>query len=116
MTENYFEHKTIFAKFVTNVPVCFKKSFLGLFLYSTEEHMKEDSAIVLFLLIFHNHIKGTPSNADFSLPTLLFEKLKVPFTSPTYTTQTTADEQQKFTGENLKTTICASFFKCCFFF
>lgn len=82
------------------------KPFLGLFLYLTEEHMKEDCSVVLFLLIFHDHIRGTPSNADFSLPTLLFDKLKVPFCSQTYTT---ADEQEKFAGKFWRIATCVSF-------
>lgn len=61
--------------------------------------MREDCSVVLFLLIFNNQIKGSPSNADFALPSLIFEKLKVPFSCQTFNTAPDEDEQNKFTGK-----------------
>lgn len=70
-------------------------------MYLTEEHMKEDCSVVLFLLIFSDHIKGSPAKGDFSLPTLVFDKLKVPFTSHTYTTVSEVEKHEKFCGKNV---------------
>lgn len=62
--------------------------------------MKEDCTVLLFLLLFHNQIRGTASKGDFSLPFLIFEKLKVPFSSKTYTTTSKVDELEKYTGKS----------------
>ena len=56
----------------------------SLFMFFTEEKVKQDAVILLFLLIFNYVIKGTPSKATFSVPYLLSQKLQVPFTCDTH--------------------------------
>lgn len=56
----------------------------GMFLYSTEDHMKEDCSVVLFLLLFTDFVKGSPTVGNLSLPSLVLEKLKVPFVCHAY--------------------------------
>lgn len=56
----------------------------GLFLFFTEEQMKQDSAILLFLLIFKDFLRGNPSKGDFSLPAVVIDRMKVPFQCATH--------------------------------
>ncbi|CAG9829728.1 unnamed protein product [Diabrotica balteata] len=52
----------------------------GLLLFFTEERFKQDAIIVLFLLVFKDFIRGSPSRANFSLPEILISKINLPFT------------------------------------
>lgn len=56
----------------------------GLFLFFTEEQMKQDGAIVLFLLIFKDFSLGNPSRGDFSLPMVVIDRVRVPFQCASY--------------------------------
>lgn len=51
----------------------------GLFLFFTEEQMKQDTASLLFLLIFKDFLQGDPSRGDFSVPDVVTREIKVPF-------------------------------------
>ncbi|VEN41222.1 unnamed protein product, partial [Callosobruchus maculatus] len=51
----------------------------GLFLFFAEERLKQDAVTLLFIMVFKDFVRGDPSNADFSLPSFIIEKLMVPF-------------------------------------
>lgn len=51
----------------------------GLFLFFTEEQVKQDAASLLFLLIFKDYLQGDPSRRDFSVPVVVMDEIKVPF-------------------------------------
>lgn len=51
----------------------------GLFLFFTEEQIKQDASALLFLLVFKDFVRGNPSRGDFSLPTVIVNRMKVPF-------------------------------------
>ncbi|CAG9862356.1 unnamed protein product [Phyllotreta striolata] len=51
----------------------------GLFLFFTEERLKQDAVILLLLLIFKDLIWGSPSRANFSLPKIVVENMNLPF-------------------------------------
>nr|CAI5848647.1 unnamed protein product [Callosobruchus analis] len=51
----------------------------GLFLFFAEERLKQDAVSLLFIMVFKDFIKGDPSNADFSLPSFISDKLMMPF-------------------------------------
>jgi hypothetical protein len=53
-------------------------------MFFTEDKAKHDAVCLLFLLIFNDFIKGTPSKANFSIPYLLTQKLQVPFSCNTH--------------------------------
>lgn len=53
-------------------------------MFLTEEHVKQDASTLLFLLIFHDFIEGSPLKSDFSLPFLVFKRLNIPFTCKTH--------------------------------
>ncbi|KAJ8910706.1 hypothetical protein NQ315_002033 [Exocentrus adspersus] len=71
----------------------------GLFLYFTEERMQQDCATLLCLLIFKDFIRGTPSNASFSLPALMRNNLQLPFLCNTHW------EVSDYANESLKNVI-----------
>ncbi|RZC42072.1 rotatin [Asbolus verrucosus] len=56
----------------------------SLFLFFTEEKLKHDAVCLLFLLIFSDFIRGSPSKADLSVPYLVTQLLRVPFSCNTY--------------------------------
>lgn len=56
----------------------------GLFMFLTEEHVKQDASTLLFLLIFNKFIEGCVSQANLSLPFLVQDCLNVPFTCNTH--------------------------------
>lgn len=68
-------------------------------MYFTEDHMREDCSVVLFLLLFNAHVRGCPSNGDLSLPALICDKIKVPFTSHVYATSDYSSDQAKLIGK-----------------
>lgn len=70
--------------------------FLGLFLYFTEERMKQDATILLFVLIFKDFVRGSVSQANFSLPKIVFAKLHAPFQCEIY------GKSSDYKKENLK--------------
>nr|CAH7739552.1 unnamed protein product [Callosobruchus chinensis] len=51
----------------------------GLFLFFAEERLKQDAVSLLFIMVFKDFIRGDPSNADFSVPNFISEKLMMPF-------------------------------------
>lgn len=51
----------------------------GLFMFFTEEQLKQDAASLLFLLIFKDFVQGSLSRGDFSMPAVVSEKIKTPF-------------------------------------
>lgn len=51
---------------------------LGLFMFCSEDRMRQDCSILLCLLLFHDFILGTPAKIDLSLPYLIKEKLTLP--------------------------------------
>jgi hypothetical protein len=53
-------------------------------MFFTEDKAKHDAVCLLFLLIFNDFIKGTPSKSNFSIPYLLTQKLQVPFSCNTH--------------------------------
>ncbi|KAJ8960101.1 hypothetical protein NQ317_012333 [Molorchus minor] len=73
----------------------------GLFLFFTEERMRQDSTTLLFLLIFKDFIRGSPSTATFSLPKVVCDKMQLPFQCNTHWTIS------EYTKENLKAFIIA---------
>lgn len=50
-----------------------------MFLFLTEERLREDASTLLFILIFTDMLNGSPSNGNLSLPSLVFKKLSAPF-------------------------------------
>ncbi|KAJ8948142.1 hypothetical protein NQ318_009229 [Aromia moschata] len=71
----------------------------GLFLFFTEERMRQDATALLFLLIFNNFIKGNPSSASFSLPVVVCEKMHLPFQCNSHW------KVSEYSKENIKDTI-----------
>lgn len=51
----------------------------ALFMFFTEEQMKQDASMLLFFLIFKDFIQGNPSRADISLPLVVCETMRTPF-------------------------------------
>lgn len=51
----------------------------GLFLFFTEEQLKQDASTLLFLLIFKDYLQGDIQRGDFSLPLVVNEHIKAPF-------------------------------------
>ncbi|KAK5645259.1 hypothetical protein RI129_006559 [Pyrocoelia pectoralis] len=52
----------------------------GLFIFCTEERVRQDCSTLLCLLLFSGFILGSPANMDLSLPFLLVDQLSLPFT------------------------------------
>ncbi|KAK4876162.1 hypothetical protein RN001_012584 [Aquatica leii] len=52
----------------------------GLFVFSSEERMRQDGNTLLCLLLFHPFMLGSPSNMDLSLPHLVTNRMSLPFT------------------------------------
>ncbi|CAH1155943.1 unnamed protein product [Phaedon cochleariae] len=73
----------------------------GLFLFFTEDRMKQDAATLLFILIFKDFVVGNPSMANFSLPHIVTEKMLVPFICATHWSVS------DYTKESLKDKIVA---------
>lgn len=53
-------------------------------MFFTEDKLRQDAAILLFLLCFNEFIKGSPSKANFSVPYLVSVKLHLPFSCNTH--------------------------------
>lgn len=51
----------------------------GLFMFFTEEQLKQDAASLLFVLIFKDFVQGNLSRGDFSIPAVINEKIRTPF-------------------------------------
>ncbi|XP_018573187.1 rotatin [Anoplophora glabripennis] len=51
----------------------------GLFLFFTEERVRQDAGTLLCLLIFKDFVRGTPKSASFSLPNLICVNMHLPF-------------------------------------
>lgn len=56
----------------------------GMFLFCTEERMKIDSSVLLFLLLYSSFIRGNPSRANMSIPKVVRDKLVTPITCEMY--------------------------------
>lgn len=61
---------------------------LGLFLFFTEDRMRHDGAALLFVLIFKDFLRGSPTKATFSIPSLIDEIFQTPFIAHTHLTIT----------------------------
>ncbi|XP_030750028.1 rotatin [Sitophilus oryzae] len=62
----------------TNINVLFY-TLRGVFLFFTDDRVRQDASTLLFILIFNDYIIGTPSRGNFSIPVIFEEKLFVPF-------------------------------------
>lgn len=50
--------------------------------------MRHDGAVLLFVLIFKDFLRGSPSKATFSIPCLINETFQTPFIAHTHLTNT----------------------------
>ncbi|CAH0554508.1 unnamed protein product [Brassicogethes aeneus] len=73
----------------------------AMFLYFTEERVKQDASILLFTLLYKDFIIGSPQKGNFSLPHFVYDTLHVPFICGTHWSQS------PYTNE----TICDSIVK-----
>ncbi|KAK9883541.1 hypothetical protein WA026_001716 [Henosepilachna vigintioctopunctata] len=67
----------------------------GLFLFCTDERMKSDSSILLFLLLYSTYIQGTPCRFNIAIPEVVYKKINIPFSCNIY------GETSDYTGKNL---------------
>lgn len=77
-------------------------NFSGLFLYFTEDRLKQDATSLLFVLIFKDFVRGNPSQANFSLPKIVSQKFVTPFECDTHWICS------EYTPENLRGTVADS--------
>ncbi|XP_066146267.1 rotatin isoform X2 [Euwallacea fornicatus] len=76
-------HSSVREELSANMDV-FYYILRGLFLFFTDDRMRLEGSMLLFLLTFKDYIRGSPAKATFSIPKLLGEKLCVPFISNTH--------------------------------
>lgn len=74
-----FFHSSVREEIGINIDV-FYCILRGLFMFFSEERLKQDAIVLLYLLIMKDYVTGSPSNGDFSLPKLINTKLRPPFT------------------------------------
>lgn len=55
-----------------------------MFLFFSEERVRQDGSILLFFLLFKDFIMGSPSKANISIPRFVYDTLHVPFICGTH--------------------------------
>ncbi|XP_066247682.1 rotatin [Euwallacea similis] len=90
-------HSSVREELSANMDV-FYYTLRGLFLFFTDDRMRLEGSILLFLLTFKDYIRGSPAKATFSIPNLLDEKLCVPFIANTHLNASSYSPEDLFTG------------------
>ncbi|XP_044758408.1 rotatin [Coccinella septempunctata] len=56
----------------------------GMFLFCTEERMRIDSSVLLFLLLYSSFLRGSPSRSNMAIPKVVHDKLATPIRCEIY--------------------------------
>ncbi|CAH1953846.1 unnamed protein product [Acanthoscelides obtectus] len=88
-------HESVREEIGNNIDV-FYCVLRGLFLFFTEDRLKQDAVSLLFIMIFKHFLRGSPSNGDFSFPSFITEKLMIPFQCAVHW------KESPYTKENLR--------------
>ncbi|XP_076250090.1 rotatin homolog anastral spindle 3 isoform X2 [Rhynchophorus ferrugineus] len=70
-------HSSVRHSLSTNIDVLYY-TLRGIFLFFTDDRIRQDGAMLLFLLIFQKFINGSPSMANFAIPIIFSKHLLLP--------------------------------------